>query len=62
LEINGKIVGTHWVLGENEKNAPPPPPKTLKGKKQGTLTASLGLSIDCMEFIFPKEFTIFGLG
>jgi hypothetical protein len=40
-----------------------PLPQNLKGKKQGTLSACLGLPIGCMNFLFPKEFvTIFGLG
>jgi hypothetical protein len=41
----------------------PPPSKEKKNKKQGTLSACLGLRIGCMAFLFPKEFvTIFGLG
>jgi hypothetical protein len=55
------------ILGTREngktKKILPPPPKTLKEKKQGTLSACLGLPIGCMKFLFPKEFiTIFGLG
>jgi hypothetical protein len=58
------------ILGSKEKwktfLAPlphPPHPKTLKEKKQGTLSAYSGLSIGCMKFFFPKEFvTVFSLG
>jgi hypothetical protein len=40
-----------------------PLPQTQKEKKQGTLSACLGLTIGCMKFLFPKEFVmIFGLG
>jgi hypothetical protein len=40
-----------------------PPPPTEKEKKQGTLSACLGLPVGYMKFLFPKEFvTIFGLG
>jgi hypothetical protein len=43
--------------------SPPPHPKLKRKKKQGNLSAYLGLSIGCMKFLFPKEFiTIFGLG
>jgi hypothetical protein len=38
-------------------------PKLIRKKKQGTLSACLGLPIGCMKFLFPKELvTIFGLG
>jgi hypothetical protein len=37
-----------------EKKTPPPLPAL--GKKQGTLSACLGLPIGCMKFLFPKEF------
>jgi len=49
---------------ENCTPPPPPPPcQTWKAKKQGTLSACLGLPIGYMKFLFPKEFiTIFGLG
>jgi hypothetical protein len=37
--------------------------QNLKGKKQGTLSACLGLPIGSMKFLFPKELvTVFGLG
>jgi hypothetical protein len=60
-------VGTHWEPGKNEKKNPfgPSllPPKLKRKKKQGTLTACLGLPIRRMKFLFPKEFiTAFGLG
>jgi hypothetical protein len=43
---------------------PPLAPYKLKRKKkQGTLSACLGLPIGCMKFLFSKEFIIiFGLG
>jgi hypothetical protein len=42
---------------------PPPPSKEKKNKKQGALSACLGLPIGYMAFFFPKEFVIiFGLG
>jgi len=62
------LVGTHWEVGKKWKTflAPlphPPHPKTLKEKKQGTLSACSGLPIGCMKFLFPKEFvTVFSLG
>jgi hypothetical protein len=57
------IVGTHCERGKNEKQSFPLPPKLQRKKKQGTLSACLGLPIGCMKFLFPKEFvTIFGLG
>jgi hypothetical protein len=41
----------------------PPPQKEKRNKKQGALSACLGLPIGCMAFLFTKEFvTIFGLG
>jgi hypothetical protein len=51
-------------MGKQKKSPPPLTPKLLKEKKQGTLSACLGLlPIGCMKFLFPKEFiTIFGLG
>jgi hypothetical protein len=50
----------HWEPGSFLKILPP---QTLKEKKQGTLSACLGLPIGCMKFLFPKEFvTIFGMG
>jgi hypothetical protein len=62
-EPKGNIVGTRWQPGKNEKiSFPPPPPPNLKGKKQCTTSACLGLPTGCMKFLFPKEFiTIFGL-
>jgi hypothetical protein len=49
--------------GKMKRNPYQPPPKTYKEKKQGTLSACLGLPIGCMKFLFPKELvTIFGLG
>jgi hypothetical protein len=65
LELERNIVRTHWEATKNEKTSPPPAPpaKTYKGKKQGTLSACLGLPIGCMKFLFPKDFvTIFGMG
>ncbi len=35
--------------------------KGKKGKKQGTLSVCLGLSIGCMKFLFPKEFVTIAL-
>jgi hypothetical protein len=58
-------VGTHWERRKNEKILlPPSKEKRTKGKKkQGTLSACLGVPIGCMAFLFPKEFvTILGLG
>jgi len=56
-------VGTHWELRKNEKKILPPPSKEKKNKKQGALSACLGLPIGYMAFFFPKEFvTIFRLG
>jgi hypothetical protein len=49
-------MGTQWGLKGN-----PTPPQNLKRKKARHLDC-MGLSIGCMKFIFPKEFTIFGLG
>jgi hypothetical protein len=34
----------------------PPAPKHKRKKKQGTLSACLGLPIGCMKFLFPKDF------
>jgi hypothetical protein len=40
-----------------------PTPKLKMKKKQGTLSACLGLPIGCMKFLCIKELvTIFGLG
>jgi len=64
-EPEGNIVGTHWEPTKNEKKIllPPSPHKKKRKKKQGALSACLGLPIGCMAFLFPKEFvTIFGLG
>jgi len=55
-------VGTHWEIGNLKKNPPVwrPPLKKLKRQKS---KACLGLPIDCMKFLFPKELvTILGLG
>jgi hypothetical protein len=44
---------------KNEKNPPPPPslsPQNLKGIKARHLECTLGPSIRCMKFLFPKEF------
>jgi hypothetical protein len=56
-------------IGEARKNdkkislSSPPPSKHKRKKKQGTLSACLGLPIGCMKFLFPKDLvTIFGLG
>ncbi len=54
-ELEGNIVWTHWESGKYEKSFPPPHPQNIKGKKQGTLSACLGLPIDCMKFLFPKD-------
>jgi hypothetical protein len=54
-------MGTHWEPREMKKNPPhsphPPQKKTLKGKKkQGTLSAWLGLPIGWMhEISLPKR-------
>jgi hypothetical protein len=60
----GNTLGTHWEPGKNEKKILPTPNlKGKKRKKQGTLSACLGLPIGCMKFLFPKEFiTVFGQG
>jgi hypothetical protein len=60
-------VGTHWEPKKSEKKIlhprPHPLPQNLKEKKQGTLSACLGLPIGCMKFLFPKELvSIFGQG
>jgi hypothetical protein len=51
-------LGTHWEPGKNEKKSFP------LQKKQGTLSACLGLPIGCMKFLVTKEelVTIFGMG
>jgi len=54
-ELEGNIVWTHWESGKYEKSFPPPHPQNIKGKKQGTLSACLGLPIGCMKFLFPKD-------
>jgi len=56
-ELKRNIVGTHWEPKKmGKKSFPTPPPsKTLKEEKQGTLSARLGLPIGCMKFLFPKE-------
>jgi hypothetical protein len=57
-------LGNTLEPAKNEKKSFPHPQKNLKWKKkQGTLSACLGLPIGCMKFFFQKEFiTIFGLG
>ncbi len=65
LVLIGNIVGTQWEPEKNEKknSSPRPHPKLKWKKKQGNVSACLGLLIGCMKFLFPKEFfTIFGLG
>jgi hypothetical protein len=60
--LKGNIVRTHWEPEKNEKKIPALTPKVKRQKKQGTLSACLGLPIGCMKFLFPKEFlAIFGL-
>ncbi len=56
-ELKGNIVRTHWQPGKYEKKSSPLPfpKKTLKRKKQGTLSACLGLPISCMKFLFTKS-------
>jgi hypothetical protein len=53
--------GTQWELGEHignkekmKKKSPPLLFFNLKGNKQGTLSAGLGLPIHCMKFLFPN--------
>jgi hypothetical protein len=59
-ELERNIVKTHWEPRKNEKKILPFP--NLKRKKEGILSACLGLLIGCMKFLSPKEFgTIFGL-
>jgi hypothetical protein len=57
----GKILGTHWEL---ERNIVRTHWEARKNeKKQGTLSACLGLPIGCMKFLFPKDFIAnFGMG
>jgi hypothetical protein len=63
-ELKGHIVETHWKLGKKEKKySLAQLKKKQKKKKQGTLNACLDLHINCVKFLFRKEFvTIFGLG
>ncbi len=62
LKLARNRVGTHWEPEKIWKKILSPP-KLKKKKGQATLSAWLGLPIDCMKFIFPKQFiTIFGLG
>jgi hypothetical protein len=57
-----------WKKWKKNLFPPPPPaprptPKHKRKKRQGTLSACLGLPIGCMKFLFPKDFvTIFGMG
>jgi hypothetical protein len=49
-------VGTHREPKKNEKNIVPLSNLKRGKKKQGTLSACLGLlPIGCMKFLFPKE-------
>ncbi len=62
LKLARNRMGTHWQQEKIWKKILSPP-KIKKKKKQSTLSAWLGLPIDCMKFILPKEFvTIFGVG
>jgi hypothetical protein len=45
--------GTHWEPKKNEKK---PSSQNLKGIKARHLECTLGPSIDCMKFLFPKKF------
>jgi hypothetical protein len=49
---------THWEPKKNEKKSPPPSPSSQnsKGIKAKHLECTLGPSIGCMKFLFPKEF------
>jgi hypothetical protein len=53
--------GTHWEPKKNEKKSSPPGPSSqnLKGIKARHLECTLGPSIGCMKFLFPKEFVTF---
>jgi hypothetical protein len=63
MGIQGNLKGTYWEPGKKNLNSFRPPSQNLKGEKQGTLSACLGLTIGCIKFLFPKVFnTIFGLG
>jgi hypothetical protein len=50
--------GTHWEAKRNEKKPSPHPPwpQNLKGIKARHLECTLGPSIGCMKFLFPKKF------
>jgi len=48
---------THWNQGKMMPLLCRLPPN-LTGKKQGTLSARLGLPIGCVKFLFPKEFVL----
>jgi len=48
--------------GKNEKKILPLPPPNLKGKKQGTLCACLGLHIGCIKFLSQKSSSPFWPG
>jgi len=55
------MLGTHWEPKKNEKKPsshPPPGPfsQNLKGIKARHLECTVGPSIGCMKFLFPKEF------
>jgi hypothetical protein len=61
-ELKRNIVGTHREPGKSEKKILHPCTLSPK-KKQGTLSACLGLPIGYMKFLFTKELvSIFGLG
>jgi len=51
--------GTHWESKKNEKKPSPasfgPSSQNLKRIKARHLACTLGPSIDCMKFLFPKE-------
>jgi hypothetical protein len=48
-------VGTHLEPGKNEKKNPSPGPRNLKGTKQGTLSACLGVPIGSMKFFSSQK-------
>jgi hypothetical protein len=63
IYFGGKKKG-ELELHKKSKLAPPPSSsQNLKGRKARHFECTLGPSIGCMKFLFPKEFiTIFGLG
>ncbi len=68
-ELERNIVRTNWEPGTNFLKSLKEKPwggegffkKGKKGKKQGTLSVCLGLSIGCMKFLVPKEFITIAL-